>query len=216
MLTYSSCHEIDSSLVLDEILYDGDTLYKRTINKLKFVHSLLSLEEIPDIIEIEKGQFIVEKQPIVSGILVNDYEEQGLPTLHCALQSAFTKAPSVLLVIGAICSAVSKKNDLYVFFYSHSHRKNGLLSSDGSSILMYFSYLEDLISYLYALYDSMAIDMSLQFDLMPVTVKRDEQMYGHKNNSESLLESYFKAKICDSKEKHRAMRILHLHQSKVP
>ena len=41
-----------------------------------------------------------------------------------------------------------------------------------------------LISYLYALYDSMAIDMSLQFDLMPVTVKRDEQMYGHKNNSE--------------------------------
>ena len=196
MLTYSSCHEIDNSLVLDEILYDGDTLYKCTINNLKtqakFVHSLLSLEEIPDITEIEKGQFIVEKQPIVSGILVNDYEEQGLPTLHCALQSALTRAPSILLVIGAICSAVSKINDLYVFFDSHSHGKNGLSSSDGSSILMYFSCLEDLISYLYALYDSVAIDMSLQFDLMPVTVKRDEQMYGHKNNSESLLEAYFK------------------------
>ena len=58
MLTYSSCHEIDSSVVLDEVLYEGDTLYKRTINNLKaqakFVHSLLSLEEIPDIIEIEK------------------------------------------------------------------------------------------------------------------------------------------------------------------
>ena len=196
MLTYSSCHEIDNSLVLDQILYDGDTLYKRTINSLKaqakFVHSLLSLEEIPDIIEIEKGQFTVEKQPIVSGILVNDYEEQGLPTLHCALQSAFTRAPSILLVIGAVCSAVSKKNDLYVFFDSHSHGKNGFSASDGSSILMNFFCLEDLISYLYALYDSMAIDMSLQFDLMPVTVKRDEQMYGHKNNLESLLEAYFK------------------------
>ena len=58
MLTYSSCHEIDNSLVLDKILYDGDTLYKRTINNLKaqtkFIHSLLSLEEILDIIEIEK------------------------------------------------------------------------------------------------------------------------------------------------------------------
>ena len=151
----------------------------------------MSLEEIPDIIEIEKEQFIVEKQPIVSGILVNDYEEQGLPTLHCALQSAFTRAPSVLLVVGTICSAVSIKNDLYVFFYSHSYGKNGLSSSDGSSILMYFSCLEDLISYLYALYDSMAIDMSLQFDLMPVTVKRDEQMNGHKNNSKSFLEAYF-------------------------
>ena len=260
------CHEIDNSLVLDEIPYDGDTLYKRTLNNLKaqakFVHSLLSLEKIPDISEIEKGQFIVEKQSIVSGILVNDYEEQGLPTLHCALQSTFTRAPSVLLVIGAVCSAVSKKNDLYVFFDSHSHGKNGLSSSDGSSILMYFSFLEDLISYLYALYDILSykafptsnhgvaganpaggeilpepkrrfiaqslscspyhrlemteillkgrktlthpsisykayryeirIDMSLQFDLMPVTVKRDAQMYGHKNNSENLLEAYFK------------------------
>ena len=56
MLTYSSCHKIDDTLVLDEILYDGDTLYKRTINNLKaqakFVHSLLSLEEIPDIFEV--------------------------------------------------------------------------------------------------------------------------------------------------------------------
>ena len=115
-----------------------------------------------------------------------------MPTSHCALQSAFTRAPSVLLVIGTICSAVSKKNDLYVFFLFSFTWKNRLLSSDGSSILMYFSCLEDLISYLYALYYSMAIDMSLQFDLMPVTVKRDEQMYGHKNNSESLLKAYFK------------------------
>ena len=152
----------------------------------------MSLEEIPDIIEIEKGQFIVEKQTTVSGILVNDYEEQGLPTLHCALQPAFTRAPSVLLVIGPICSAVSKKNDLFVFFDSHSHGKNGLLSSGGSLILTYSSCLKDLISYLYALYDSMAIDMSLQFDLMPDTEKRDEQMYGHKNDFESLLEAYFK------------------------
>ena len=115
-----------------------------------------------------------------------------MPTLHCALQAAFNRAPSILLVIGAICSAVSKKNNLYVFFYSHSRGKNGLSPSDGSSILMYFSCLEDLISYLYALYDSMATDTSLQFDLMPVIVKKDEQTYGHKNNPESLLEAYFK------------------------
>ena len=56
---------------------------------------------------------------------------------------------------------------------------------------MYFSCLEVLTSCLNALYDSMATDMSLQFDLMPITVKRVEQMYGHKNSSESLLEAYF-------------------------
>ena len=59
----------------------------------------------------------------------------------------------------------------YVFFDSHSHGKNRLSSTDGSSILMYFSCLEDLITYLYVSYDSMTTDMSLQFDLMPVTVK---------------------------------------------
>ena len=80
---------------------------------------------------------------------------------------------------------------MYFFILIHME-KNGLSSSDGSSILMYFSCLEDLISYLYALYDSMAIDMSLQFDLMPVTVKRDERMHGNKNNSESLIVAYFK------------------------
>ena len=85
--------------MLDEIPYEGDTLYKRTINifkaQAKFVHSLLSLEEIPDIIEIEKGQFTVENQSIVSGILVKGYEEQGLPTFHCGLHSAFTRVPSI-------------------------------------------------------------------------------------------------------------------------
>ena len=103
-----------------------------------------------------------------------------------------------------------------MFFDSHSHGKNGLSSSDGSSILMYFSCLEDLISYLYALYDSMAIDMSLQFDLMPVPVKRDEQMYGHKKIAKAFLKPISRTKICDSKEKHRVMRIVHLLQRKVP
>ena len=59
MLTYSSCHEIDNSLVSDEILYDGDTLYKCIINNLnaqaKFVHSLFSLEEIPASLKLKKS-----------------------------------------------------------------------------------------------------------------------------------------------------------------
>ena len=170
MLAHSSCHEIDNSSVLDDILLHGDTLYKTTINSLKaqgkFVNSLLSLEEIPDIFDVEIGQFIVEKQPIVSGILVDTSEDHGLPSLHCALQSVFTRASFGLLIIGAICSAISKNNDLYVFFDSHSHGQNGLSSCDGTSVLISFSCIEDLVAYLYALYDSMAINMSLQFDLL--------------------------------------------------
>ena len=48
-------------------------------------------------------------------LLVYTLEDEALPTLHCALETAFLKYASVLLIIGAICSAISKRNNLYVF-----------------------------------------------------------------------------------------------------
>ena len=65
-----------------------------------------------------------------------------------------------------------KKNNLYVFFDSHSHGENGLASSDGTSILMLFSCLEDLIAYLYAFYESMRIDLTVQFDVLPISIRK--------------------------------------------
>ena len=86
------CDDIQNSLVLDKIFYDGDALYK-TVNNLKaqgkFVHSFLSLEEIPDALEIETDQFFVEKQSITCGTRVNTSEDNALPTLHCALKAVF-------------------------------------------------------------------------------------------------------------------------------
>ena len=100
--------EIQSSSVLDQVLYDGEALYNSTVNKLKaegkFVKSLLSLEEIPDTLEIKTGQYFVEKQLITCGRLVNTSEDEALPTLHCTLETAFLKYTSVLLIIGAVCS----------------------------------------------------------------------------------------------------------------
>ena len=75
MLSYLTCFEIDNSSTLDKVLDDGDALYRTIINNLKadgkFIHSLLSLDEIPDIFEVGTGKFIVQKQHIISGILVD-------------------------------------------------------------------------------------------------------------------------------------------------
>ena len=60
--------------------------------------------------------FLVEKQPITCGSLVSTIANQALPSLHCALETAFTKSTSVLLISGAVCSAVHKRNNLYIFF----------------------------------------------------------------------------------------------------
>ena len=116
-------NEIQSSSVLDQILYDGDTLYISTVNTLKaegkFVRSLLSLEEIPDTVKIKTGQYCVEKQPIRRGTLVNTSEDGALPILHCALETVFLKSTSVLLITGAICSSISKRNNLQYVFLIH-------------------------------------------------------------------------------------------------
>ena len=197
--------KIQNSSDLDQILYEGDALYNRTITSLKaegkFVHPLLSLEEIPNTVEIKTGQYFVEKQHIRYGYLVNTSDNEALPTLQCALETAFLKSTSVLLIIGAVCSAISKRNNLYVFFDSHSHGENGLASSDGKSILMVFSCLEDLIAYLYAFYESMRIDLTVQFDLLPISIRKKELSVIHKKQPETLLEAYFHDQTLRQKQK---------------
>ena len=197
MLAYSICLDVEKSSVLDKVLCEGDTLYQSVINKLKedgkFIQHLLSLEEIPDYFEVDIGKFTLERLPIVCGILV-DTQDHGLPTLHSVLQSAFLSVSSGLITIGAICSAVFRKNGLYVFFGSHSHGENGLSSSDGASCLITFSNLDGLLAYLYAFYDSMKLDMTdtnLQFDFSPVDVKRSEEKQSYTNKMQSNLEAYF-------------------------
>ena len=197
--------KLQNSSDLDQILYEGDALYNRTITSLKaegkFVHPLLSLEEIPNTVEIKTGQYFVEKQHIRYGYLVNTSDNEALPTLQCALETAFLKSTSVLLIIGAVCSAISKRNNLYLFFDSHSHGENGLASSDGTSILMVFSCLEDLIAYLYAFYESMRIDLTVQFDLLPISIRKKEPSVIHKKRPETLLEAYFHDQTLRQKQK---------------
>ena len=72
MISYNAvCTGIENSSDLDKILYGGDSLYQNVTNGLKeqerFIHPLLSLDELPHDFEIEIGKFAVEKDPVVSG-----------------------------------------------------------------------------------------------------------------------------------------------------
>ena len=177
MLSYAHCGDVDNSMVLDKVLYEGDALYQAVIRNLKsdgkFSQHLLSLEEIPDDFEVEIGKFTLEKFHIESGPLI-DTQDLGLPTLHEVLQSAFLSVSSGLLTVGAICSAVFKKKGAYAFFDSHCHGHNGLSATDGASSLITFSSLDDLVRYMYAFYDSMKLDTSMQYDFLPINVKKSQ------------------------------------------
>ena len=194
MLSYAHCGEVDNSMVLDKVLYEGDALYQKVIRKLKsdgkFIQHLLSLEEIPDDFEVEIGTFTLEKFRIVSGPLI-DTQDLGFPTLHEVLQSAFLSVSSGLLTIGAICSAVFKKKGSYAFFDSHCHGHNGLSATDGASCLITFSSLDDLVTYMYAFYDSMKLDTNLQYDFLPINVKKAYNKQSYKDKMASHMQGYF-------------------------
>ena len=194
MLSYAHCGDVDNSMVLDKVLCEGDALYQTVIRKLKsdgkFIHHLLSLEEIPDDFEVEIGKFTIEKFRIVSGPLI-DTQDLGFPTLHEVLQSAFLSVSSGLLTIGAICSAVFKKKGSYAFFDSHCHGHNGLSATDGASCLMTFSSLDDLVTYMYAFYDSMKLDTNLQYDFLPINVKKSQNKQSYKDEMASHMQAYF-------------------------
>ena len=194
MLSYAHCGDVDNSMVLDKVLYEGDALYQQVIRKLKsdgkLNQHLLSLEEIPDDFEVEIGKFTLEKFNIESGPLI-DTQNIGLPTLHEVLQSAFLCVSSGLLTVGAICSAVFKKKGAYAFFDSHCHGHNGLSATDGASSLITFSSLDDLVRYMYAFYDSMKLDTSMQYDFLPINVKKSQNKQSYKDEMASHMEAYF-------------------------
>ena len=83
---------------------------------------------------------------------------------------------------------------MYVFFDSHSHGQNGLSSSDGASCLITFSNLDDLVTYIYAFYDSMKLetDTNLQFDFLPVHIKKCQEGQTYEDQMTSRMEGYFK------------------------
>ena len=194
MLSYAHCCDLDNSMVLDKVLYEGDALYQAVVRKLKsdgkLSQHLLSLEEIPDDFEVEIGKFTLEKFHIESGPLI-DTQDIGLPTLHEVLQSAFLSVSSGLLTVGAICSAVFKKKGAYAFFDSHCHGHNGLSATDGASSLITFSSLDDLVRYMYAFYDSMKLDTSMQYDFLPINVKKSQNKQSFKDEMASHMEAYF-------------------------
>ena len=55
-----------------------------------------------------------------------------------------------------------------------------------------FSCLDNLVTYLFAFYDSMKIDMNLQFDFLPVKVRKSNKAQTSKDQLENCLEAYFK------------------------
>ena len=88
------------------------------------------------------------------------------------------------------CALLYLKKGAYAFFDSHCHGHNGL-SATGASSLITFSSLDDLVRYMYAFYDSMKLNTSMQYDFLPINVKKSQNKQSYKDEMASHMEAYF-------------------------
>ena len=172
-LIFAKFFHLNTKKDLDDILFHGDSLYKETVVQLqkmkKFKSMLLNFDELPDVVNIFNRRISVVKSDVISGVCTQKFVNMYLPSLFQSIEIALMRSSYLLVMTGAICSAVFKENDQYFFFDSHSHGSNGLSCENGTSILISFHMLEDLLSYMYAMYESMLIDTSGQFDILPIS-----------------------------------------------
>lgn len=136
-----------------------------------FRSKLLTLEELPDKVNLFIREISIDKYEIISGVFTQQLSSLELPSLHQVLHTAFQTSSHILFMIGSVCSAIFKMNDEYYFFDSHSHGSDGMSCPDGQSELVAFQSLDDLVAFMYAVYDSMFIDISAQFDMLPISLR---------------------------------------------
>ncbi|CAG2217272.1 unnamed protein product [Mytilus edulis] len=197
---------------LDYILNLGDEIYRKHVQKLTlqglFQCMLLNFDEIPVKIEIPKGIFTFKKQQILFGIALQYKELTGYLTLQEAIQNCIKQSNKFLIMIGAICSAVYYHNQIYYFFDSHSHSEctlNNPLDSSGKSILIGFADLHDLVSYLYAFYTSLKIDLDSQYEILSVCISCEDT--GTDINKQ--MQNYFEdQKLRNTKQKKKNYQYL--------
>ena len=106
------------------------------------------------------------------GIPIIDSSTNEAFSLQEAIVFAFSKSDNLLIMIGAICSALVRRSNTYIFFDSHSHGKDALSNADGKAVMKIFPLLDDVIAFLYAFYNSANIELTSQFEVLPVSLQQ--------------------------------------------
>lgn len=165
-----------STEFIDRTLIAGDQVYvmlvKNLLQKEMYLNKLLKFDELPSNLTFGENHHIIEKFETMWGLLVSEEQNSQVKSLHQVLQEAFQVSRYLLIMMGAICSSVYKVSDNeYYFFASHSHDRDGMSACDGKSVLVQSKSIDDLVSYLYSMYNSMHIDFRMQFEILPVSFK---------------------------------------------
>ena len=184
---------------ISNILVEGDQLYSQVIYELKCAGSfhsyLLQLEELPNVVSLQSGQFNITKEIIVLGTLKLEHSSPFVKDLESAMKVVLETFEMALIMIGGRCFAVMRYGKSFLFFDPHSHKN--ATEGIGKAILAFFKCVNDLISYMLSFFLSLGMPCSSMFEIQPLTVSQSGKTpssVGHAKtagNHQALLEKYF-------------------------
>ncbi|XP_030019133.1 uncharacterized protein LOC115439438 [Sphaeramia orbicularis] len=148
-------------LDLDQVLVEGDKLYcdLRTKNLFRHVSGLLSVPDLPKVFPIDRPEFSVHCGDTWSGevgVTSGEWIDVGVyVSLQNGLERIFSQYSTCLLTLCGNTSAIICEDGQFAVVDSHSRSSCGLVHGDGTSVVLYFSCLDDLHQYLYCLAESL-------------------------------------------------------------
>ena len=172
---------------LDNVLQDGDKLYKNSARKLQACGQLAGNgyfyhDQLPTNVVIRNTNFIINYDELRYGTL-DECRESIFEPLHVELPLAFTVSERNILILGGSMMALYKDttSGQYLFFDSHSRNASGFPDCDGTSCAIIFPDINNLVKYLQALVAKMNLDLT-NFAILPLKITTEQTHRSHIEN----------------------------------
>ena len=197
LCTVENIFDTPTAYHLDEILQSGDRIYKTRCHELEIAKALhpskiLDQTQLPDAFAIGEYCYTIDykHKDFRHGRLDDNHSQSELKTW---LQYAFSVSNKNILILDGYMMAVYQHNATgqFIFFDSHSRNEIGLMTPEGTSVLLIFENFQNLLDYLLRLIPSLGAKF---FGIQPIIThsnikESDTTQRPNTNNSSPNLSS---------------------------
>ena len=176
---------------IDSCIVDGNARFLEHCFKNNIQPRQLLVKELPQSLKVSNNCLVKLRQldsDIKVGTLDQNISKSESTSIFTAIEEAivscFDLFDSCFLVCGGQTMAIAKRQNIFFVFDSHSRGKDGFLHHAGSAVLLHFTDIQVLISFIKQLFiESLCIAITEQFELIPVTFSK--QSNGKEMGSET-------------------------------
>ena len=166
---------------VDLCVIEGNKSFIQCCESLNMEPNMLLVRDLPSTITVQGNMFECDQKDtdIHTGTLNQPISPDSTfrfsVSISEAIVNGFAHSNSCLLVCGGQTIAIAKDNNHFFIFDPHSRGKDGLLHPTGSAVLVVFSTIQTLISFIKRLFiDSLLLGSSEVFELVPIIISRPE------------------------------------------